>query len=65
MKCYTHENETAYGVCVQCGQGVCKICAPKKTEGKLFCKDHSPDSLRKYKLEESKRLALMEQSKHE
>lgn len=38
MKCYVHRDVDAIGVCSQCGQGICDICAVR-IGGKLYCKE--------------------------
>jgi hypothetical protein len=38
MKCYVHHDVDAVGVCSECGQGVCDVCAVR-IGGKLYCKD--------------------------
>lgn len=37
MKCCTHKEKDAIGICSVCNQGVCEICAVK-IGGKLYCK---------------------------
>lgn len=37
MKCYIHHDTDAVGVCSECGQGVCDVCAVRMG-GKLYCK---------------------------
>ena len=38
MKCYVHHDVDAVGVCSECGQGVCDVCAVR-IGGKLYCKN--------------------------
>jgi hypothetical protein len=37
LKCYVHRDADAIGVCSECGQGICDICAVR-IGGKLYCK---------------------------
>jgi hypothetical protein len=37
LKCYVHRDVDAIGVCSECGQGICDICAVR-IGGKLYCK---------------------------
>lgn len=38
LKCYVHHDSDAVGVCSECGQGVCDVCAVR-IGGKLYCKE--------------------------
>jgi hypothetical protein len=38
LKCYNHRDADAIGVCSECGQGVCDVCAVR-IGGKLYCKE--------------------------
>jgi hypothetical protein len=38
LKCYVHRDVDAIGVCSECGQGVCDVCAVR-IGGRLYCKE--------------------------
>lgn len=42
MKCYTHRDRDAIGVCSICGKGLCEMCAGH-IEGRLYCKKDFDD----------------------
>ena len=46
MKCYTHQEIDAVGVCSVCSQGICEPCSVK-LGGKLFCKNDADKAFEK------------------
>jgi hypothetical protein len=44
MKCYSHQDRDAVGVCVSCGRAVCPECA-LELEGKIHCKGCAAEAL--------------------
>lgn len=38
MKCYYHHDRDAFGICSNCGKGLCLECMQEKN-GKIFCKN--------------------------
>ncbi len=45
MRCYSHQDRDAIGVCVACGKGVCQECT-LEVEGKVYCKACAADAIR-------------------
>lgn len=37
MKCYSHPEADAVGVCIHCGKAVCKVCAQSSSSNRLVC----------------------------
>ena len=43
MKCYNHRDIDTMGVCSECGQGMCDVCAVR-IGGRLYCKEDQTGS---------------------
>lgn len=45
MKCFTHKESEAIGICMNCGKGVCQSCVVISDSGRLACSKACADGL--------------------
>lgn len=59
MRCYVHRDVDAIGVCSECGQGVCDVCAVR-IGGKLYCKEDADRVFGSMKEQEESESGILE-----